>query len=59
MSWQTGAMLTLGALIAIYVILAIFTINPHDDEEDWREFNRDQAKRRIEERGKRTRMGAK
>lgn len=57
MTWQTGAMLALLSLIAIYFVLALFSINPRDDDEDWQEFNRDQAKRRLEERGRKTRDG--
>jgi hypothetical protein len=66
MTYSTGMMwILIGCLIAggLYALIySLMTVSKQADEDmsaHWREFNRDQAKRRIEERAYKTRMGAR
>ena len=67
MTWQIGAMLFCGWLVAIYLILEFMSFAKRGGSDDWRDFSehqwkdlrRDELRRRIEENGRKQRMGVR
>ena len=67
MTWQIGLGLACLWLVAIYLILEFMSFAKRGGSDDWRDFSehqwkdlrRDELRRRIEENGRKQRMGVR